>query len=176
MSLVRTATTISLAMVILWQFPIQESFANSPVDVYHFDSDQQQRRYKALIDEFRCPKCLNTNIAGSDAPIAQDLRRTVHRLVVVEGYTDEQIRTYLHDRYGDFVLYRPPFNSRTWLIWIMPVVLLLLGFVVVVLLQRKVNRAPIVQLDERDRERLAVIAGRARSEPPLEVSNESAKS
>ena len=75
----------------------------SQIDVYHFDDAEQQRHYKALIEEFRCPKCLNTNIAGSDAPIAQDLRRTVHKLVVVDGYTDQEVRDFLQQRYGDFV-------------------------------------------------------------------------
>ncbi|MEC8060686.1 MAG: cytochrome c-type biogenesis protein, partial [Pseudomonadota bacterium] len=79
----------------------------STVDVLAFESEQQQRRYKALIDEFRCPKCLNTNLSGSDAPIAQDLRRSVYRLVQ-EGRSDQQIRDFLQQRYGDFVLYKPP--------------------------------------------------------------------
>ena len=79
-----------LAWLLLFCLPA--GWAASPVDVYQFDDESQRQRYKLLIDEFRCPKCLNTNIAGSDAPIAQDLRRTVHRLVVVEGYTDQQVR------------------------------------------------------------------------------------
>ena len=74
--------------------------AASQIDVYHFDSDEQQRRYRALIDELRCPKCLNTNISGSDAPIAQDLRRTVHKLVVIDGLSDQEVRDYLQTRYG----------------------------------------------------------------------------
>ncbi len=111
--------------------------AASPVDVYSFPDAQSKARYKALIDEFRCPKCLNTNIAGSDAPIAQDLRRTVHRLVVQEGMTDQQVRDYLQKRYGDFVLYDPPFNARTGLVWILPVILLLIGCGVLVMLHRR---------------------------------------
>ena len=82
-----------------------------------FESEQQQRRYKALIDEFRCPKCLNTNLSGSDAPIAQDLRRSVYRLVQ-EGRSDQQIRDFLQQRYGDFVLYKPPFAGPTAFIWL----------------------------------------------------------
>jgi cytochrome c-type biogenesis protein CcmH len=130
------------------------AFANGPVDVYQFDSDQQRARYKALIEEFRCPKCLNTNIAGSDAPIAQDLRRTVHRLVVVEGYSDDEVRAYLQERYGDFVLYKPPFNARTWLIWVTPFVLLAIGLAVLFVLQRRARRATVQALDADDRARL----------------------
>ena len=109
----------------------------SQIDVYNFNSDEQRARYKSLIDEFRCPKCLNTNISGSDAPIAQDLRRTVHRLVVVDGYTDQQVRDFLQARYGDFVLYDTPFNERTWLVWMVPITLLLVGLVVLLGLLRR---------------------------------------
>jgi len=97
------------------------------VDIYEFPSEAFEARYRALIDEFRCPKCLNTNLSGSDAPIAQDLRRTVHRLIVEEGYDDQQIRDFLQARYGDFVLYDPPFKPGTWALWLTPVLLAVLG-------------------------------------------------
>jgi cytochrome c-type biogenesis protein CcmH len=88
-------------------------FAVSQIDTFEFSDEVQERRYRALIDEFRCPKCLNTNLAGSDAPIAQDLRKVVYRLVVIEAKADQEVRDYLQARYGDFVLYDPPFNART---------------------------------------------------------------
>ena len=127
--------------------------AASTVDVLAFDSEQQQRRYKALIDEFRCPKCLNTNLSGSDAPIAQDLRRSVYRLVR-EGRTDQQIRDFLQQRYGDFVLYKPPFAKRTAFIWLIPIGLLLLGGTILALLQRRARQQPDVVLTPHDSERL----------------------
>ena len=96
----------------------------APVDTYTFANAELESRYRSLIDEFRCPKCLNTNLSGSDAPIAVDLRRTVHRLVTVDLLADGEIRAYLQDRYGDFVLYDPPFKPSTWLLWLAP-----LGFV-----------------------------------------------
>ena len=114
--------------------------AASQIDVYHFDSDEQQRRYRALIDEFRCPKCLNTNISGSDAPIAQDLRRTVHKLVVIDGLSDQEVRDYLQTRYGDFVLYDTPFNERTWLVWVVPIGLLGVGLTVLFAWSRRSKR------------------------------------
>ena len=124
-------------------------FAASQIDVYHFDSEEQRQRYKALIDEFRCPKCINTNLSGSDAPIAQDLRRTVHRLVVEEGYSNQQVRDFLQERYGDFVLYDPPFNANTWLIWIFPILILICG--VLVLLRLRGSDADEEPLDEEAR-------------------------
>ena len=116
--------------------------AASTLDVLAFESAEQQRRYKALIDEFRCPKCLNTNLSGSDAPIAQDLRHSVYRLVRA-GQSDQQIRDFLQQRYGDFVLYRPPFSGRTAFIWLIPIGLLLIGAVVLFALQSRGRRRPI---------------------------------
>lgn len=119
---------------------MQASFAASQIDTFAFNDEIQERRYRALIEEFRCPKCLNTNLAGSDAPIAQDLRKVVYRLVVTEELTDQQVRDYLQVRYGDFVLYDPPFNERTWYIWLVPMGLGLLGMFVVLRLQRRAAR------------------------------------
>ncbi len=131
--------------------------AASQVDVYHFDNEEQQRRYKALIEEFRCPKCLNTNIAGSDAPIAQDLRRTVHRLVVTDGLSDQEVRNFLQERYGDFVLYKPPFNTRTVVIWLMPVALAVLGGIVLFFLLSRARQQRAVALDAAEQSRLQAI-------------------
>ena len=114
-------------------------FAVSQIDTFDFNDEVQERRYRALIDEFRCPKCLNTNLAGSDAPIAQDLRKVVYRLVVIEAKADQEVRDYLQVRYGDFVLYDPPFNARTWYIWVVPIGLGLLGVFVILGLQRRVT-------------------------------------
>lgn len=101
--------------------------AASPIDIYEFPSAEMEARYRALSSEFRCPKCLNVNLSGSDAPIAQDLRAAVYRLVVQEGRTDEQVRTFMQARYGDFVLYDPPVRPGTWLLWGGPALFVLLG-------------------------------------------------
>ena len=101
------------------------AFAASPVDVFEFETPQQEQRYRVLIDELRCPKCMNVNIAGSDAPIAQDVRAVVHRMIVQEGRTNEEILTFMQARYGDFVLYDPPFNWRTGWLWLLPLVVAL---------------------------------------------------
>lgn len=101
--------------------------AAGPVDLYAFESAADEQRFRELIAELRCPKCLNTNLAGSDAPIAADLRRTVHRLMVEEGMSDAEILSFLQARYGDFVLYNPPFRPDTWILWLGPVAFLLLG-------------------------------------------------
>ena len=101
--------------------------AASPIDIYEFPNAELEARYRALSSEFRCPKCLNVNLSGSDAPIAQDLRAAVYRLVVQEGRTDEQVRAFMQARYGDFVLYDPPVRPSTWLLWGGPALFVLLG-------------------------------------------------
>ncbi|MFK7913767.1 MAG: cytochrome c-type biogenesis protein [Pseudomonadales bacterium] len=102
----------------------------NPVDVFAFATPAEEARYRSLIGEFRCPKCLNTNLTGSDAPIAKDLRRTVYRLAIAEQRSDAEVREFLHERYGDFVLYSPPVRPGTWLLWFGPVLVLLIGVVV----------------------------------------------
>lgn len=117
--------------------------AASPVDLFEFASEEQQARYRGLIAELRCPKCLNTNLAGSDAPIAQDLRRTVYRLMTQEGMSDAQIRAYLQARYGDFVLYDPPFRPDTWILWLAPALFAVVGALVVWRMLRRSAAAPL---------------------------------
>lgn len=99
--------------------------AFAAIDVYEFDSPQQEAQYRGLIAEFRCPKCQNQNLAGSDAPIAQDLKQKTYEMVKA-GQTDAQIREYMYDRYGDFISYKPPVRPSTWILWFFPPVLLLL--------------------------------------------------
>jgi cytochrome c-type biogenesis protein CcmH len=143
---------VCVALCIAWA--AATTFAASPVDVYEFPTPELEARYRALIAEFRCPKCLNTNLEGSDAPIAQDLRRTVHRLVVSEGRSDAEVREYLQSRYGDFVLYDPPFRMDTLVLWLAPVVFLLLGLVVVA---RLLRRPPAAPLSAAEAERLKTL-------------------
>ena len=94
-----------------------------------FDDPVLNERYRALIHEIRCPKCLNESIAESDAPVAADLRREVRRLMS-EGSTDGEIKTFLSERYGEFVLYRPRVSQTTWALWAGPFVFLALGGIV----------------------------------------------
>ena len=90
----------------------------------------QQERYRALIHQLRCLVCQNQTIADSDAELAEDLRRQVHDRIL-DGQSDAQIKAYVTERYGDFVLYRPPLAARTLVLWIGPGVLVLIGLGVV---------------------------------------------
>ncbi len=117
-------------------------------------------RYKHLIDELRCLVCQNQNIADSDAPLAQDLRREVYRMLH-EGRTDGEITAYMTARYGDFVLYRPPVNAVTALLWAGPALLVLAGLAVLArALTRRGGRAPAGALSEEERSRLDALLAR----------------
>lgn len=86
----------------------------------------QQARYETLIHELRCLVCQNETIADSQAPLAADLRGQV-RAQIAAGRSDAEVKRYLTDRYGDFVLYRPPFKAKTWLLWTGPFLVLLIA-------------------------------------------------
>ena len=86
----------------------------------------QQAIYDHLTNEVRCLVCQNQTIADSTAPLAVDLRREIRQMLEA-GKSEEEIKTFLLDRYGDFVLYRPRWKASTALLWLAPVVLLLIG-------------------------------------------------
>lgn len=112
------------------------SQAYASIDVYEFETAEQEARYRGLIDEFRCPKCQNQNLASSDSPIAQDLKRRTYQLIQA-GDSDEQIRAYMQTRYGDFINYKPPVKPSTYLLWFLPPVLLVLLIAMWIVMTRK---------------------------------------
>jgi cytochrome c-type biogenesis protein CcmH len=95
-----------------------------------------QVRYERLIHEFRCLVCQDETIADSNADLAADFRRQVHRLLAA-GKTDADIRAYMVDRYGDFILYKPPVQTSTWLLWFGPFLFLLIAIGAVVMVVRR---------------------------------------
>lgn len=101
------------------------TLSHAAIDVYDFDSTRQEAQYRGLIDEFRCPKCQNENLASSNAPIAQDLKKKTYDMVK-DGRSDTEIKQYMHERYGDFISYKPPVRPSTWILWFFPPLLLLL--------------------------------------------------
>lgn len=102
----------------------------SAIDPNRLEDPALQARYEALIEELRCLQCQNQTIAASNATLAQDLRRQI-RTMLLDGASDDEILTYMAERYGDFVLYRPPLKPRTVALWFGPAVMLLVGLFVV---------------------------------------------
>jgi cytochrome c-type biogenesis protein CcmH len=110
-----------------------------------------QQRYDRLINELRCLVCQNNSIADSNAGLAADLRREVRDLLL-EGKSDAEILSFMTDRYGDFVLYRPPFVPRTWLLWLAPALLLIVGAFIAVRVVRSRARLAAADSDDSDLE------------------------
>lgn len=112
---------------------IETASAGNASDRLLFTDPQQRQRYYQLIAELRCPKCQNQNLADSDAPIASDLRNELH-LLIIEEYSDTEILEFMQSRYGDFVLYSPPVNSATAVLWLLPAGLAAIGTLIIIVL------------------------------------------
>ena len=111
--------TLFLSVSVLAQSaPVQEPMI--------FDSQLQEDRFNQLTQELRCLVCQNQNLADSDAQLAHDLRAEVHEMLLA-GNSDDEIKQFMVERYGDFVLYRPPVQQNTYLLWLAPLALLLIG-------------------------------------------------
>lgn len=123
---------ITLVMLILLASCASVS---AKVEILTFSTHENETRYKKMVDELRCLVCQNQNIASSNADLAKDLRQQVYTRIE-NGETDKQIIDYMVARYGDFVLYKPPLNATTALLWIGPFALLALGIAVLVRLIR----------------------------------------
>jgi cytochrome c-type biogenesis protein CcmH len=124
--------TLAIAAIALATAAHAQTVTQDPLDA----------RLKHLEGDLRCLVCQNQTLADSDAPLAADLRREIRELAVA-GRSDEDIRTYLVARYGDFVLYRPPFQANTLALWLGPFALLLLGAIVWWVMLRRRRAAPI---------------------------------
>jgi cytochrome c-type biogenesis protein CcmH len=112
-----------------------------------FDDPQMQERYLKWTHELRCVQCVNEAIADSPAGVAADLRRQVHEMIAA-GKTDDQIREYLVARYGEFVLYKPSFAPRNWLVWAAPGLFLVVGLLVAGRVIVRKSKMPIDESSE----------------------------
>ncbi len=101
-----------------------------------FENKNLEERYYLLIEEIRCLVCQNQSLADSNAPLAQDLRNEVFKMIQTNKNNNE-IMEFLVERYGDFVLYRPPLKKNTWLLWFGPFLFLVIGFFVAVFVIKK---------------------------------------
>lgn len=103
--------------------------ALAAIESREFDDPAREARYYSLIDKLRCLVCQNQNLADSNAELARDLRDRTYEMIQA-GRSDEEIMTFMVDRYGQFVLYEPPFNLHTLLLWLAPALLAAIGAVV----------------------------------------------
>lgn len=125
----------------------------SAIEVYEFDTPEQELLFKQLGKELRCPKCQNNNIADSNAGLAQDIRIKVYEMLKA-GKTEDEIVDYMVARYGNFVTYDPPLTASTLVLWLGPILFLLLGFGFLFKQSRQKNQ-PEIALDDNEKDRLA---------------------
>jgi cytochrome c-type biogenesis protein CcmH len=110
------------------------------VDTIQLPDPKQQESYETLTKELRCLVCQNQTIADSNAELAADLRRQVYEMLQ-QGKSRQEIIQFMTDRYGDFVLYNPPFKGKTSILWIAPAVFLLIGLITAFFIIRRKNAA-----------------------------------
>ena len=124
----------------------------SAQDAYEFANAERAATFKALTQELRCPKCQNQNIADSDAIVAKDLRDKV-LVLVNEGKSKQEVIEYMIDRYGYFVHYQPPVTPATIVLWVLPVLIVIIGFGFIVFRQKKASKKQ--KWNAQDEEKLA---------------------
>ncbi len=127
-----------LLSIILIIFCIFSSYQISYAaqDIYQFTSIQNQNRFQTLTTQLRCLVCQNQNLAESNSGLANDLRLQIYQQIQ-QGKSDPDIINYLVNRYGDFILYQPPFKAHTIALWLTPFILLLFGLSYLIYYVRK---------------------------------------
>ena len=142
------------------------------IDAFEFETRAQELQYRGLIEELRCPKCQNQNIADSNAPLAEDLRQKVYEMVTA-GQSDTEIKNYMVQRYGDFVTYRPPLKPLTWVLWFGPLgAVVVAGLGLMIWIRRRGANSTADTLTEQERARLAAVLDESpgsSDQPPKEV-------
>jgi len=130
-------------------FLLTLSISSHAVDSRQLSDPKQQESYETLTKELRCLVCQNQTIADSNAELASDLRRQVYEMLQ-QGKSEQDIIRFMTDRYGDFVLYKPPFEGKTSVLWIAPVVFLLVGLLALFFVIKRKRSAAQVHVDDLD--------------------------
>jgi cytochrome c-type biogenesis protein CcmH len=110
-----------LLLIMMFSMPTQAA-----IEIYQFENPADEKLYKQMIDELRCLVCQNQNLSASNAALAKDLRQQTYEMIL-KGQSHDEIVAYMTQRYGDFVLYRPPFKLMTALLWLGPLLLLFIS-------------------------------------------------
>lgn len=146
--------TFLLAPVLAFQL-VAHAYANEATPMA--EDPVVEQRLIEISEELRCLVCQNESLAGSRADLAMDLRREI-RALIKAGKSDEEIMEFMVSRYGDFVRYRPPINTVTWLLWFGPMLLLFCALAGLVLIIRTSQKdAPTPELDSVQREKVRAL-------------------
>ena len=132
------------------------------IEVREFDDPLMEQRYRSLTASLRCPTCENQAINDSDAPVSGDMRERVYEMLQA-GRADMEIRDHMVERFGNYVLYNPRLEGRTYLLWGLPAGLVVLGGILVVLVVRARRNASARALSDEERARLDALINRGRT-------------
>ena len=130
---------------------IQGVFAES-IEVKDFENFSQESRYLDLIDNIRCPVCQGQSIGGSNSGLAKDLREQVRKMILNDK-SDNDIYLFMIERYGDFVIFKPPINWKTYVLWFMPLIFLVLCFIYLIRIISKKRDFSVKSSSETERAR-----------------------
>jgi len=127
--------------------------AQATIVAFKFDDADKEARFKQFSEELRCLVCQNQSLADSNAELAMDLRRELYKMIQSDA-TDEQIVSFMVDRYGDFVLYKPPVKPTTWLLWFGPFALVVIGITILFRVIRSTGKKVDAELSTEEQQRL----------------------
>ncbi len=118
---------------------LQLNFSHAGIEFRQFKTTELEARYNVLIDELRCLVCQNQNLKGSNSDLAKDMRNKVYEMIAADK-TNQEIVDYMVARYGDFVLYKPPFKSITLLLWLGPLLFFIIALISVIRIIKNRNQ------------------------------------
>ena len=145
-------TISKLILLIVVTFSLSATAA--PIETFKFDSPETEKVFHKLSEELRCLVCQNQNIAESNADLAKDLRLEIYTMLS-DGKSEDEIVDFMVQRYGDYVLYRPPFKPMTWLLWFGPAIVFAFGLVFVVrFMKSQSSKKQVESLSDEDLQRI----------------------
>lgn len=131
---------------------LQFNVVHARVEFRQFDQAELEARYNVLIDELRCLVCQNQNLKGSNSELAKDMRDKVYQMITA-GKTNQEIIDFMVARYGDFVLYKPPFKSITLLLWLGPLLFFVIAMIVLFRIVKQRNQKISVEMTDEEHQR-----------------------
>lgn len=137
---------VKLIAIVMLSWTCAINVKASPIDTYQFQNMDNQKRAVSLAQELRCPQCQNQNLVDSNSPVARDLRIEVYKMVD-EGKSNDEIIDFMTSRYGDFVLYLPRVETKTYILWGGPIALFILGLLTVLFLVRRQKKASTLKVE-----------------------------
>ncbi len=132
--------------------------AHARFEAHEFTNERMEKDYGVLVQELRCLVCQNQNLADSNAELAQDMRLRVFKMLN-EGSSREEIVDFMVERYGDFVIYRPPVNTSTFFLWFGPLIFFVVAAIVVVttLRRQKTSQGVAIADDEKQKKAHSIL-------------------